>query len=211
MEIFTFVFSPIEVNTYILADNSGDCAIIDCGCYTEREFKKLKDFISLKKLNPVLLLNTHCHLDHIFGNGMVLRKYNLKTYCSELEEPNRMNSVQHAIFFGLTMDTPPEPAAFISDGDLKNFGSVRLNALHVPGHSPGSLAFYSEKDNAVFTGDALFAGNIGRSDLPGGNHEALISSIRAKLFTLPEDTVVYPGHGEITSIGEEMKNNPYFR
>jgi glyoxylase-like metal-dependent hydrolase (beta-lactamase superfamily II) len=211
MEIFKLVFSPIEVNTYILADNSGDCAVIDCGGYNDQEFKQLKDFFLRKKLNPVLLLNTHCHLDHIFGNGMMLREYNLKTYCSELDEPNRKDSVKHAIFFGLTMDAPPEPAGFLSDSEEVAFASVKLKALHVPGHAPGSLAFYSEKDDAVFTGDALFAGNIGRTDLPGGNYETLINSIKSKLFTLPPETAVYPGHGDETSIGDELLRNPYFR
>ncbi len=210
MEIFKLVFSPIDVNTYILAEKSGDCAIIDCGCYDSREFEKLKEFLSSKKLNPVLLLNTHCHLDHIFGNGMMLQEYGLKTYCHILEESNRINAVKHAFFFGLTMNEPPEPAGFITDEQEIKFGSVVLKALHVPGHAPGSLAFYSEKDDAVFTGDALFAGSIGRTDLPGGNYDNLINSIKAKLLILPSATVVYAGHGEETTIGEELKHNPYF-
>ena len=211
MEIYKFVFSPIEVNTYILADDSGDCAIIDCGCYDKYEFEKLTDFIEEKKLNPVLLLNTHCHLDHIFGNGMILRKYNLGTYCSQSDEMNRKSAVKHALFFGLTMDNPPEPAGFLNDGEEITFGSVNLKALHVPGHSAGSLAFYCEKDSVVITGDALFAGSIGRTDLPGGNYETLINSIKTQLFTLPPETVIYAGHGEETSIGTEMMNNPYFK
>lgn len=211
MEIYKLVFSPIEVNTYILADKSGDCAIIDCGCYDKGEFEQMTDLIERKKLKPVLLLNTHCHLDHIFGNGMVLNEYGLKTYCHESEEANRKNSVQHALFFGLSMEAPPEPAGFLNDGEEIRFGSVILKALHVPGHAPGSLAFYSEKDNAVFTGDALFAGNIGRTDLPGGDYDSLINSIKNRLLTLPAETVVYSGHGEESSIGDELRHNPYFR
>jgi glyoxylase-like metal-dependent hydrolase (beta-lactamase superfamily II) len=210
MEIFKFVFSPIDVNTFILADKSGDCAIIDCGCYDASEFKILTNFIAEKKLNPVLLLNTHCHLDHIFGNILIQNKYNLGAFCSNLDEMNRKNSVQHAAMFGLEMDMPPEPAGYISDGEEVKFGSVILKALHVPGHSPGSLAFYSMKDEVVFTGDALFAGSIGRSDLPGGDHNTLIESIKRKLFTLPPSTVVYPGHGEETTIEREIKHNPFF-
>ena len=209
MEIYKFVFSPIQVNTYILADNSGDCAIIDCGCYNEAECKKLTDFISGKNLHPVLLLNTHCHLDHIFGNRFILEHYGLKPFSGELDEMNRKNSVKHAIFFGLTMVEPPEPAEYISDNQKILFGTTELIAIHVPGHSPGSFAFYSAKNSSVFAGDALFAGSIGRTDLPGGDHDTLIKSIRSKLLVLPPDTVVYSGHGPETDIKTEMNSNPY--
>jgi glyoxylase-like metal-dependent hydrolase (beta-lactamase superfamily II) len=210
MEIFKFVFSPIEVNTYILADQSGDCAIIDCGCYDNNETEELAGFIKNKNLNPVILLNTHCHLDHIFGNKFILNRYKLNTYSSEYDEMNRLNAAQHALLFGLTMDNPPEPAGFICDNQIVTFGTTELVSLHVPGHSPGSLAFYSEKDECVFTGDALFAGSIGRTDLLGGDYEALIKSIINKLFVLPLSTVVYPGHGNQTTIEREMKFNPFF-
>jgi glyoxylase-like metal-dependent hydrolase (beta-lactamase superfamily II) len=210
MEIFKLVFSPIEVNTYILADKSGACAIIDCGCYSDKEFSKLTSLVGKKKLIPQLLLNTHCHLDHIFGNRMMLRKYGLKTLYHSGDEENRLNSAGHAMLFGLEMGMPPEPQGFIEDGQLITFGSVTLKALYVPGHSPGSLAFYSEKDGVVFTGDALFAGSIGRTDLPGGDYDTLMDSIRNKLFVLPPATVVYPGHGANTSVGQEMKTNPFF-
>jgi hydroxyacylglutathione hydrolase len=210
MEIFKFVFSPIDVNTYILVDQSNDCAIIDCGCYNKAESEELAGFIRNKNLNPVLLLSTHCHLDHIFGNKFILEEYNLRTYSSEYEEINRKNSVQHAMLFGLKMDIPPEPAGFITDGQIVTFGSIELVALHVPGHAPCSLAFYSMKDNCVFTGDALFAGSIGRTDLPGGDYDTLIKSIRNKLFVLPPSTVVYPGHGNKTTIEKEIRSNPFF-
>jgi glyoxylase-like metal-dependent hydrolase (beta-lactamase superfamily II) len=210
MKIFKFVFSPIEENTYILVDESGDCAIIDCGCYDKQEFRKLEDFINDNSLNPVLLLNTHCHLDHIFGNRFVLEKYGLKTFSCELDEMNRKDAVRHAMLFGLTMENPPEPAGFISDNQIVSFGSTELVALHVPGHTSGSLAFYSEKNGCVFTGDALFAGSIGRTDLQGGDYNTLIESIKCKLFVLPPSTVVYSGHGNETTIGKELKSNPFF-
>ena len=210
MEIYKLVFSPIEVNTYILADQSNDCAIIDCGCYDTAESEELEKFIRNKNLNPVLLLNTHCHLDHVFGNKFVLERYNLKTFSSKDDEMNRKNTVQHAMLFGLTMDYPPEPAGFLTDNQVIIFGATELLALHVPGHSSGSLAFYSERNNCVFTGDALFSGSIGRTDLPGGDFETLIRSIKSKLFVLPLSTVVYPGHGDETTIEREMNFNPYF-
>ena len=210
MEIHKFVFSPIDVNTYILADNSGECAIIDCGCYNIKEFEKLTKYIKNKNLNPVLLLNTHCHLDHIFGNGFILKEYGLRTLSSELDEINRKEAVQHATFFGLTMEEPPEPAGFITDKQIVKFGSTELVTLHVPGHSPGSLAFYNEKMSFVFTGDALFSGSIGRTDLSGGDFNTLINSIKSKLFILPRETVVYSGHGRNSTIENEMQSNPFF-
>jgi hydroxyacylglutathione hydrolase len=210
MEIYRIVFSPIDVNTYVLADGSGECAVIDCGCYDRSEFSRLKDLIDEKKLKPSLLLNTHCHLDHIFGNRFMLEEYNLASHYHRDDEQNREKAVTHAQFFGLAMEPPPAPAGFLIDGQKIKFGDTELKALHVPGHSRGSLAFYSERDRVVFTGDALFAGGIGRTDLSGGDFETLIKSIRTKLFTLPENTIVYPGHGESTSIKVEMMSNPYF-
>jgi len=210
MEIFRLVFSPIEVNTYILADASGKCAVIDCGCYGMKEFGRLSLFLQKKNLTPELLLNTHCHLDHVFGNGMFLEKYGLRTFSHKLEEENRIDSPDHAQLFGLSMEMPPEPQRFLNDGDTVTFGSENLLVLDVPGHTAGSIAFYSSKDGVVFTGDALFSGSIGRTDLPGGNYEALIHNIKSKLFVLPFSTIVYPGHGEATTIEKELKTNPYF-
>ena len=210
MEIYRLVFSPIEVNTYILADQSNDCAIIDCGCYDRSEFDELAGFIENKKLNPVLLLNTHCHLDHIFGNRYLLEKYGLRTLSGKEDEINRKKAVQHAALFGLSISEPPEPEGFIADGQQITFGSTELTALYVPGHSPGSIAFYSEKNSCVFTGDALFAGSIGRTDLEGGNYDTLMNSIKNRLFVLPPSTVVYPGHGNRTTIAKESMTNPFF-
>jgi hydroxyacylglutathione hydrolase len=210
MKIYKFVFSPIEVNTFILANQSNDCAIIDCGCYDKSEFEELEKFINSKKLNPVLLLNTHCHLDHIFGNRFILERYNLRTLASMQDEINRKSAIQHAALFGLVMSEPPEPGGFLVDNQIITFGTSELVALHVPGHSPGSIAFYSEKSGCVFTGDALFAGSIGRTDLQGGNYETLINSIMTRLFVLPPSTIVYPGHGSQTTIERERMTNPYF-
>jgi glyoxylase-like metal-dependent hydrolase (beta-lactamase superfamily II) len=210
MKIYKLVFSPIQVNTYVLTDESGDSAIIDCGCYDQNEFNELNDLFRDKKLNPVLLLNTHCHLDHIFGNRFMLEKYNLRSFCHKDDDNNRKSSLNHAKMFGLAMEPPPEPAGYLNDGQKVSFGQNELIAIHVPGHAPGSLAFYSEMDKVVFTGDALFAGSIGRTDLPGGNYETLINSIKNKLFSLPAETTVYPGHGDSTSIADEIETNPYF-
>jgi hydroxyacylglutathione hydrolase len=210
MKVYRLVFSPIEVNTYILEDESKDCAIIDCGCYDEDEFSQLVSFIEEKKLKPVLLLNTHSHLDHVFGNGFILEKYGLKPLSSKDDEMNRIKAVSHAALFGLSMSEPPVPGGFISDGELIPFAGTQMKALHVPGHTTGSIAFYFDKEGCVFTGDALFAGSIGRTDLEGGNYETLIESITKKLFVLPPSTVVYPGHGNQTTIEKERMTNPFF-
>jgi glyoxylase-like metal-dependent hydrolase (beta-lactamase superfamily II) len=210
MKIHRFVFSPIDVNTYILYDESGDCCIIDCGCYDRNEFHKLEKFIQEKKLKPLLLLNTHCHLDHVFGNGFMLEKYSLRPFCSKEDEYNRLGSVLHAQLFRLTMEIPPAPEGYLDDGQVISMGEISFVALNVPGHSSGSLAFYCKNENMVFTGDALFAGSIGRTDLQGGDYKTLISSIQNKLFTLPGETIVYPGHGQSTTIRTEKETNPFF-
>jgi hydroxyacylglutathione hydrolase len=210
MKIYKLVFSPIEVNTYVLDDESGNCAIIDCGCFDRAESETLRNFLKEKKIKPVLLLNTHCHLDHIFGNRFMLEEYGLRTHSSEEDEMNRKNAVIHAKRFGLSMEEPPEPAEFITDNQIIAFSNEKFVALHVPGHTAGSIAFYNEKNNCVFTGDALFSGSIGRTDLDGGDFETLIKSITTKLFTLPPSTIVYSGHGNETTIGREMKTNPFF-
>ena len=211
MKIHKFVFSPISVNTYIIESNSGDCAIIDCACFGKDECNTLESFISANKLNPVALLNTHCHFDHIFGNKFVFEKYNLKTQYHKLEESNHSGFIERVMRSGWKLDAQPEPMRYIADNEIIEFDTVSLKALHVPGHTLGSLAFYSEKEGCVFTGDALFAGSIGRTDLHGGDYNTLINSIQTRLFTLPASTVVYPGHGPFSEIGKEISTNPWFK
>lgn len=203
------VFSPIEVNTYILSDDRGDCVIIDCGCYDEQEFEKLKAYIDGDNLRPVMLLNTHLHLDHIFGNHFILKEYGLRTHAAREEEPNLSSAPMHADMFGLSMPEPPGAAEFIAGGQLLTAGGIKLECLFVPGHTAGSIAYYSEEGECVFSGDTLFAGGIGRTDLPGGDHGTLLSSIGEKLLGLSGDTMVYPGHGPATTIAAERKSNPF--
>lgn len=209
MKIRKLVFSPIEVNTYIVDDGLGNCAIIDCGCYGDEEFLELKGFLSENSLKPIMLLNTHMHLDHIFGNANVFSEYGLLTHASAEEESNRISATSHAMMFGMTMEEPPQIGTFITKNQVIKFGDINIRALTVPGHTAGSIAYYFEDHGLVFTGDALFAGSIGRSDLPGGDHDTLINSIRNELLTLKDDTIVYPGHGNETTIANEKENNPY--
>ena len=209
MEIHRLIFSPIEVNTYIIEGDGGKCAVIDCGCYGENEFRRLEEFLREKGLRPALLLNTHMHLDHIFGNRYMAGHYNLLTLCSREEEANRLNAVQHAMMFGLEMDIPPAPGRFIGEGDSISFGKVSLVVLSCPGHTAGGLAFHCGEAGAVFTGDTLFSGSIGRTDLPGGDYDTLIRSINEKLLVLDPATTVYPGHGPSSTIEIEKSSNPY--
>ncbi|MCA1741182.1 MAG: MBL fold metallo-hydrolase, partial [Bacteroidales bacterium] len=148
-----------------------------------------------------------CHLDHIFGNGMFLKKYGLKTMACIKEEENRLNSQNHALLFGMEMEMPPIIGTYLNDRQIVSFGGVTLEAIYVPGHSAGSIAYYSKEEGCAFTGDALFAGGIGRTDLPGGDYEQLIESIKTRLLTLPDETVIYPGHGESSTIGNEKATN----
>jgi len=210
MKIYREVFSPIQVNTYIVEGDNGGCIIIDCGCYGSTEEKRLEDFLAARGLKPDLLINTHCHLDHVFGNAFMLERYGLRSWFHEGDRYNHTTAPKHALMFGLAMEAPPEPAGYLVDGEVVSAAGLSFQVIAVPGHSPGGIAFYSENDGVIFTGDALFAGSIGRSDLPGGNHEQLMTNIRTRLFSLPPGTVVYPGHGPETTVGEEMRSNPYF-
>lgn len=211
MKIYRQVFSPIQVNTYILAGQGNECIIIDCGCYDAREEKILEAFIKKTELVPAMLLNTHCHLDHLFGNGFILRNYGLKSKIHCDDYYNLKEAPEHASMFGLAMDAPPEPGGYLVDGEKGSLNDMEFEVLSVPGHTPGSIAFYFPSEGAVFTGDALFAGSIGRTDFQRGDFQTLIDSITTKLFSLPDDTVVYPGHGKETTIGDEKKTNPFFR
>ena len=209
MIVHRLIFSPIQVNTYILDNGSGECAIIDCGCYNETEFSQFKTFLEDHRLKPVVLLNTHMHLDHIFGNGYVYNEYGLLTHAAKQEEANRASALDHAALFGLELDEPPAIGKIIEGGQEIRFGEITLKTIFVPGHTAGSISYYSEADRVVFTGDALFAGSIGRTDLPGGDYGTLIKSIKEGLITLDESTVVYPGHGDKTTIGHEKVSNQY--
>ncbi|MHC1733255.1 MAG: MBL fold metallo-hydrolase [Bacteroidales bacterium] len=210
MKIFRGVFSPIQVNTYIITGNDRECIVIDCGCYGEEEEKRLEEMLATRGLEPVMLLDTHCHLDHVFGNRFMLERYGLRSWFHKADRPNYLNAPKHALMFGLNMEPPPDPAGFLTDGQEIMAAGVNLKVIAVPGHSPGGIALWSEADGVVFTGDALFAGSVGRSDLPGGDHEQLIENIREQLFTMPPETVVYPGHGPETTIRQELETNPFF-
>ncbi|MEP6646729.1 MAG: MBL fold metallo-hydrolase [Saprospiraceae bacterium] len=202
-------FNPFEENTYIIGSEEGNCIIIDPGCSDEMEKKELVRVISDLGLKPVRLLNTHCHIDHILGNSMVAEKYNLGLEIHEGELPVLKAGPVVAGMYGVPYEISPEPSRFLEEGEELILDGIRLKILFTPGHSPASICFYNAEEGWVIGGDVLFYESIGRTDLPGGDHDTLIKSIRKELFTLPDNTIVYPGHGPKTTIGYEKMFNPF--
>ena len=209
LQITSFVFNALGENTYLLYDETGECAVIDPGCYEQHEKNELTNFISANKLTVKILLNTHCHVDHVLGNAFVKDKYGVKLHIHEKDLPVLMAVKIYAFNYGFQVYHETTPDAYFEEGDIISFGNQHLKILFVPGHSPGHVAFYSEENKVVIGGDVLFYNSIGRTDLPGGNYETLINSIHKKLFTLPDDVTVYPGHGPETIIGFEKRTNPF--
>ena len=211
LKVHTLTFNPFEENTYIIASEQGNCIIIDPGCFDESEQKSLLQFIGDKGLKPVRLINTHCHIDHILGNAFVAREFHLGLEIHEGEFPVLKAGTTVAGMYGIPYDISPEPTNFIREEGLIVLDGINMQVLFTPGHSPASICFYNETDKWVIGGDVLFHESIGRTDLPGGNYDTLISSIRNKLFTLPDETIVYPGDGPETKIGYEKIFNPFLQ
>lgn len=200
------------VNCFVLSDETNEAVIIDAGCFYPEEKQKLKDYIESNGLVLKHVLNTHLHLDHVFGNPFLLKEYGLRPEGGQQDEFWLDQATAMARSFGFLYDEKqPALGRYINEGDIITFGNTQLEAIHVPGHSPGSIVFYCKEANCLFSGDVLFEGSIGRADLAGGNFYQLCEGIRTKLFVLPDETRVYPGHGYDTSIGYEKKNNPFFR
>ena len=204
--IKTFVFNAFQENTYVIYDDSNECVVIDPGCSNDEERNELDKYINTLTLKPVAMVNTHCHVDHVLGCRYVKDKYKVPFYVNEADKFLLDTIEEHAGFFGLSLDRPPKPDYFLTDGQQFSFGN---STLDVPGHSAGSIALYAGSDGFVITGDALFKGSIGRTDLPGGDFQTLITSIRKKLLVLPEAVMVFPGHGPYTTVGDEKDSNPF--
>ena len=209
LKIKSFVFSPIQENTYLLYDEFNNCAIIDPGCYFDAEKEQLVGFIEKNGLVPKMLLNTHCHLDHVFGNKYIAETFGLVAQIHEKEKSVLEFAPASGLMWDMPFDNYTGEFIFLKEGDKINIGDDELDVIEAPGHSPGHICFYSPKQNFLIGGDVLFNRSIGRTDLPGGNHAQLIKNIKEKLFVLPDETVVYSGHGPATTIGEEKKENPY--
>ncbi|PST83994.1 MBL fold hydrolase [Pedobacter yulinensis] len=211
MKLKSFTFNAYSENTYVLYDETGSCAIIDPGMYTGSEQNTLTAFIRDNNLTPELLLNTHCHLDHIFGNKFVFDQWGLKPRFHAGELPVLQAAPAYAPQMGFnSYELSPLPEAFLPESGTVSFGQSSLELIFIPGHSPAHLCFYSPEAGLLIAGDTLFFGSIGRTDLPGATgQEALVNNITRKLFVLPDSCTVYPGHGPATSIGLEKRQNPY--
>ena len=209
LKIKSFEFSPIQENTYVIYNGFNDCMIIDPGCYFDEEKDELTAFIESNKLQPKMLINTHCHLDHVFGNKLLAEKYGLTLQIHPAEKALLDFAPASGLMYSMPFDNYTGDFIWLNEGETIRLGDDELKIIFTPGHSPGSLSFYSEKDGFVISGDALFKNSVGRSDLPGGDHDQLIKSIKEKLLLLPGETKVYSGHGPVTTIGDEKQGNPF--
>ncbi len=209
LKIQNFTFNPFGENTIVLFDETKEAVIIDPGCYEKKERDMLVAFILKEDLKIKLLINTHCHIDHVLGNAFVKREYQVPLLMHTNEVPVLKAVSSYASNYGFPGYEETEADRFIGESDTIQFGNTILEIYLVPGHAPGHLIFYHSETGICVGGDTLFQRSIGRTDLPGGDHDTLITTIKEKMFLLPDKTVVYPGHGPKTSIGEEKIHNPF--
>jgi len=212
MKVKRFVFNPFQENTFVLYDKSKECVIIDPGCYEKEEEVELESFISENGLNPVALLNTHCHIDHILGNQFVADKWGVELQMHKKDLPLLENAGEISKMYGFeNYYGSPYPKHFLEDGNIFSFGESELEVLFTPGHAPGHICFYSEENNLIISGDVIFQMSIGRTDLPFGDYDTLIKSITKKIFLLPGETQIYCGHGPNTVLSYEREHNPFLQ
>lgn len=213
MKVTRFVFNPFGENTYIIYDPvSREAAVVDPGMTDDRERQALDGYVAREGLKITHLINTHMHLDHIFGNGYVREKYGVKVEANPADAPLGENAPEQARRFGMLYPVEPSQVEVgLHDGDSFRLGDEEVKVIGVPGHSPGGIALYCPESGFVLTGDSLFDSSIGRTDLPGGDHDTLVRAVRERLLTLPPETVVLPGHGGETTVGAELRSNPYVR
>lgn len=209
IQIKVFIFNPFQENTYVLHDETGECVIIDPGCYTPDEEKKLAQYIKDKNLKPVAMINTHTHVDHVLGNSFIYKTYGLKPLIHREGEVFLESASEHATMFGLQVGEMIMPEKYLDEHETFRFGNSSLEVLYTPGHVNGSICLVNHESRFVITGDVLFNGGIGRTDLPTGDFDLLAESITNKLYPLPDDFVVHPGHGPATTIGDEKTENPF--
>jgi hydroxyacylglutathione hydrolase len=206
-----FIVNPLQENSYLLYDDTGCCLIADAGFYYPEEKEELLIFIRENNLTPVSLVNTHCHFDHVLGVEYLRKKLRIPFACHKDERFWLQNASTQSSFFGIEMENISLPDFFVAEGEKVQFGDSELEVLHIPGHSPGHIVLYSPEEQFLIAGDVLFAGSIGRTDLPGGNYLQLIRNIKEKLMIMPGETLVYSGHGPETSIGNEKICNPFLK
>lgn len=203
-----FVVNPLDENCFVISDSTGECIFIDPGFYYDEELSEISNYITQNKLNPVKIVSTHCHFDHIIGVEFVRREYGIPF----LAHADDVFLIERATdnMFGLKINPLKPVDSFLEEGEKVSFGNTELEIIHIPGHSPGHVVFYSKDENFIIVGDVLFRGSIGRTDLSGGNYNDLISNIKNKIFSLPDETKVYCGHGHETTVGFEKHTNPFF-
>lgn len=212
IKILQYTSNPFQENAYIVYDEeSATCMVIDPGCYTRREKEEFQSLISDHGLKPVFLINTHCHIDHILGNHDIYTKYQLPLHTSQGEWDVYEQNRQWGKVYDINCDPAPNQVIIIKEGDTISLGSSMFQIISCPGHSPDGICIYQPESNFLVSGDVLFEGSIGRTDLPGGNHDLLLKNIKEKLYILPDETLIFSGHGAITSIGHEKKYNPFVR
>jgi hydroxyacylglutathione hydrolase len=209
LSLQSFEFNPFQENTYVLWDETNEAVIIDPGCYEKEEKNELDTFIQSKQLKVKSLLNTHCHIDHVLGNYFVKEKYKIPFFIYPVELGVLKAVKSYASNYGFQNYEEALPDAYLDEKEPVLFGNTSLSVIFLPGHSPGHVGFYNAEQKILVGGDVLFQNSIGRTDLPGGNFETLIQSIHQKLFSLPDDVVVFPGHGDATTLGEEKISNPF--
>ena len=206
-----FCFSAFQENTYVLYNELKEAIIIDPGCYTRIEEKILTDFIRKENLKPTLLLNTHCHLDHVFGNNYVSETYGLTAHIHPNEQIVLDRLPEAAAKWGAPTEAYKGPIQYIQEGEIIPLGNDAFKVLLTPGHSPGSVCFYHVEQDFMIGGDLIFKDGVGRTDLPGANPQDLIKSIREQIFPLPDSLTIYSGHGPVTTWGREKEHNPYIK
>ena len=210
MNIKIFTFNQFFENTFIISDSTNECIIIDPGCYDKNEKQILQDYILANNLVPTRLINTHCHIDHILGNNFVSKTWDLELEIHQKDIDLLKNSKNIADLYGfVNYENSPITNKFLVEGDIIEFGKSKLEVLFTPGHAPGHISLYSKNENFIISGDVLFNNSIGRTDLPGGNYNTLIDTIKSKILCLDDSTVVYCGHGPSTTVGKERINNPF--
>lgn len=211
LNVVFFTFNPFEENTYIIANEQKQCWIVDPGMFDENEVATIKDYVSKHQLQPQGIINTHAHIDHILGVQELVDTYNIPFGIHQDEQPVLDRAADTAAMFGFRLKNVPRQSHYISEKETLKLGYDELKVFLTPGHSPGSISFYYAPGKWVISGDVLFSGSIGRTDLPGGDFDTLIASIRTHLFTLPDDTQVLSGHGPATTIGDEKADNPFLK
>lgn len=210
MNIKTFTFNPFLENAYVIYDQEKQGVIIDPGCYEDHEIAQLVDFVGSESINIIAIINTHCHIDHILGNDQLKDHFQVKLWAPQNEKEVYRAVPSYAPSYGFAHYREAEVDVWFEEGNT-TFGGLVFQVIEVPGHSPGHMVFYFEEEKTLIGGDVLFRESIGRTDLPGGNHDQLLTNIKEKVYTLPEDVTVFPGHGPETTIGHEKAYNPFVR